>query len=401
MRGIDFMKNIFLKIFLVAATVCMTANPASADGTRVIAASGVIDKTSYDPFDQTDEWFNKKDSNGDINNPDVLGFEPEEFAQMGISGLFDRDNVPWYTVHKVVEWEKGNADEAEYIWENPPKTKGKGFTISKVKYYKYIGSNPCYGATTSLYNTELSQTEKGNPKLSRFIFYRFTGKGGGIAKLDNYLIAIDTYSKMIFAFSEPGKFTIVGAPTQWLAADRNKYGAGENAARYMFYEFDPVGYITKNGDSYEITLYQWFKDNQAKGDFRPKIKGYANVASKTPDGYGKSPFLVERSNIVNAYTYTDWLSRVKDGPFYASEKNTFAFSDEGKTLTMNDKQYTFYAEESQNNRAVYIRDIAGVVWYYGVELSNDNARIKITTGGAEKAIHWGLLGSDAYLSESF
>ncbi len=239
-----------------------------------------------DPFDETDKWYNKVDSNGDDNSPEAVGFDAAEFDSIQITGWFSNENVPTYTMTKGSVWTTGDTIKKEYIHANAPNTEGQGWSISGVTYYQYRGINPGYAADGN-YNTALQSTQSGNPKLSRFYFYRFTGKGGGVQWLDNNLIAVDTYSKLVFAFSEPVEFSSMGAPTKWSPTDLAPY-IGQ---MYQFYQYDPVGYVLKKDNGYEIVLYKWFQDNLAKGNYKAKIDpNLHNLATKSPDGAGKSPF---------------------------------------------------------------------------------------------------------------
>lgn len=242
-----------------------------------------------DPFDKIDEWYNNPDSNGDAINPEKVGFSAEEFNQIQIAGWFSDKNVPTYTMTKGDVWKEGDATKREYVHSNAPSTEGQGWSITGVTYYQYRGINPNYEATGN-YNTSLQMTaaEEPNPKLSRFYFYRFTGKGGGVQWLDNYLIAVDTYSKLIFAFSEPVEFSSMGAPTKWDPTDNEAF----YGTTYQFYMYDPVGYVLKKDDgSYEIQLYQWFQDSLASGNYKANIDtAYSTIAEKDKNKPGKSPF---------------------------------------------------------------------------------------------------------------
>ncbi len=240
-----------------------------------------------DPFDDTEKWYNKSNSNGDENNPEETGFDASEFDNLQIEGWFDKQNVPTYTMKKGDVWKAGDATKHEYVHSNAPNTSGQGYNITGVTYYQYRGINPNYDPVGN-YNTSLQTTEDGKPKLSRFYFYRFTGYGGSIQWLDNYLIAVDTYSKLIFAFSEPVEFSTMGAPTRWDPTDNEAF-IGQ---MYQFYMYDPVGYVLKNDDeTYSVQLYQWFQDSLATGNYKANINtAYTNIAGKDKDKPGKSPF---------------------------------------------------------------------------------------------------------------
>ncbi len=286
-------------------------------------------------FDETDKWYNKRDSNGDEQEPDKAGFDASEFDTIQITGWFSNQNVPTYTMTKKDVWSSGDAAKREFVHAGAPDTEGQGWAINGVRYYQYRGINPGYAADGNYNQTLQVTTPQGNPQLSRFYFYRFTGKGGGIQALDNYLIAVDTYSKLVFAFSEPVQFSTFGAPTKWDPTDNEKF----NGMSYQFYMYDPVGYVLKKDDgSYDIKLYQWFQDNLAKGNYKASIQGFNDIAEKRVDGQGKSPFNNQRVDFFNSnlkllagktFTYREKM----DNGGYGLKLHTFIISADGKTLT--------------------------------------------------------------------
>lgn len=469
-----------------------------------------------DPFDKIGEWYNNPDSNGDATNPETEGFAAEEFNQIQIAGWFSDKNVPTYTMTKGDVWKEGDATKREYVHSNAPSTEGQGWSITGVTYYQYRGINPNYEATGN-YNTSLQMTaaEEPNPKLSRFYFYRFTGKGGGVQWLDNYLIAVDTYSKLIFAFSEPVEFSSMGAPTKWDPTDNEAF----YGQMYQFYMYDPVGYVLKNDDgTYTVQLYQWFQDSLAAGNYKANINtAYTKIAEKRgknddgKDGAGKSPFnshdvnffeenmkllgkagvpffrrestpsggnglilykyvvstdgktitrtaeswnglsitgvdtieyiiskkeAKEGDNRENGGSATkgiatfngstidfeisdesrtiifnneekassnfldpgpDFIERVKHDPVYKLGEDTYTFSENGMVLNMNGTPY-YYCENRESDidksRAVYKKNDA---LFYGLELSEDDSTIEMTSWSGFYAIQWYTLGWTAYL----
>lgn len=449
-----------------------------------------------DPFDDTEQWYNKPDTNGDSSNPDAVGFEASEFDTIQITGWFSDQNVPTYTMTKGTVWTPGDTAKHEYIHANAPNTEGQGWSITNVSYYRYKGINPNYDAVGN-YNTALQATTDGNPKLSRFYFYRFTGKGGGVQALDNYLIAVDTYSKLVFAFSEPVEFSSMGAPTKWDPTDNEAF----YGQMYQFYMYDPVGYVLKHDDgTYEINLYKWFQDSLASGNYKANINtAFGEIARKNPDGAGKSPFnnhsvdffeenmklfagktfkvreqlpnggnglklyeysisadgkqLTKRTTVWNGLesapadviytigegeaaskgtisggngditwleiknegrelhlsngviattTFQDYgpqfLERIKNNPHYSKGEDSYQFTTGNPhTLVMNGETYTYAGSSSDNNQTIYKKAILGVDWFYGVELSNSDYTVKMTSASAYGAILWGTLGWEANL----
>ena len=262
-------------------------NPKRASSQTVAPEPELQLTGGVDPFDKIDEWYNNPNSNGDEDDKGKVGFSAEEFNQIQITGWFSDKNVPTYTMTKGDVWKEGDATKREYVHSNAPSTEGQGWSITGVTYYQYRGINPGYAADGN-YNARLQVTSAGKPKLSRFYFYRFTGKGGGVQWLDNNLIAVDTYSKLVFAFSEPVEFSSMGAPTKWDPTDNEAF----YGTTYQFYMYDPVGYVLKKDDgSYEIQLYQWFQDSLASGNYKANINTeYSTIAEKDKNKPGKSPF---------------------------------------------------------------------------------------------------------------
>ncbi len=318
---------------------------------QVVAPDVELELTAgVDPFDKLEEWFNNPNSNGDGSTEESkqkLDFPASDFDKLGITGSFNMQNVPSYSVQSsAVSWEESNRDLREFKWKGPDTT-GQGYTISNVTYYQYRGINRLYGNDSS-YNVQLQETANRNPKLSRFYFYRFTGKGGGIADLDNCLFAVDTYSKFIFAYAEPVAFTSMGAPTQWSPTDLNKY-SDTDPTRYMFYEYDPVGYFVKNGDSYSAVLYSWFTENLAVGNYKAQMGTGSGDATKTPEGAGKSPFNSHDKDYfvdnIKIWAKLAFISRPSETDEYGiSHENgswlySYVFDAENSTITEKKEQY--------------------------------------------------------------
>ncbi len=242
-----------------------------------------------DPFDDENVWYN------DPNE----GFLHTDFETLSLVGTwFNDDNVPEYAMQKEDVWVSKDTSKFEFIHAKAPDTTGQGYGISNVHWYSYRGKNPLY-AMDGAYNTQLQVTAKGNFKLSRFYFYRFTGDTLS-PSLDNFLFAVDTYSKLMFAFAYPTKTENVfgnNVPKAWGPTD----GEAFLGTTYQFYMYDPVGYVEKVDGQYNVVMYDWFKKNLAKGIYQPTLGGLndksqgtalTEVASKEKDsaGAGTSPF---------------------------------------------------------------------------------------------------------------
>lgn len=264
------------------------AKKKTQDTNMSVAPEPELDLTGgIDAFDDLEQWYNKSDE----------GFLASDFDTMSLVGTyFDNSNVPQYAMESGDVWVSNDTTKAEYVHAKAPDTTGQGYGISNVYWYQYRGRNPLY-ATDGSYNTQLQSTSKGNPKLNRFYFYRFTGDTLS-PSLDNFLFAVDTYSKLMFAFAYPTKTENVfgnNVPKAWGPTDGSPF-LGTN---YQFYMYDPVGYVEKVDDQYNVVMYDWFKNNLAKGIYQPTLGGlndksqgtpYSEVAKKSPSGQGTSPF---------------------------------------------------------------------------------------------------------------
>ena len=240
-----------------------------------------------DAFDFTDEWYNQADE----------GFPHTDFNTMSLVGTyFDNNNVPQYAMQSGDVWVTRDTAKGEFVHAKAPNTTGQGYEIKNVHWYQYRGLNPLYAADGT-YNSVLQKTAQGNPKLSRFHFYRFTGDTLS-PSLDNFLFAVDTYSKLMFAFAYPTKMESVfgnNVPKAWGPTD----GSAFLGTTYQFYMYDPVGYVEKVDGKYNVVMYDWFKNNLAKGEYQPTLGGlddksqgtaYTEVAKKEVGGQGTSPF---------------------------------------------------------------------------------------------------------------
>ena len=314
---------------------------SAAEEPELVQTGGV------DPFDDIEKWYNKSDSNGDDTNPEKGGFPHTDFATMSLVGTyFNGDNVPVYAMQQENVWVSNDASKGEFVHAKAPNTTGQGYSISNVYWYQYQGKNPVYAADGN-YNQSLQVTAANNPKLSRFYFYRFTGDTLS-PSLDNFLFAVDTYSKLMFAFAYPTKTEAVfgnNVPKAWGPIDGNAF-LGTN---YQFYMYDPVGYVEKKDDGgYNVVLYQWFQNNLAKGVYQPTLGGidaksqgdaYVELARKSPDGAGKSPF-----NNQSVDFFAENMKLLRGAVFYRREQ----LADGGNGLVL--YKYTVDGEATKITR---------------------------------------------------
>ena len=207
------------------------------------------------------------------NEENYGGFTLNLHDDYVIAASFGLKNEPRYMLIKDDKWKLKDSSRNEYFY-NGTNTKAAGFTVTKVKYYMYENMNPTFSSTSAYNKSE---------RLKRFWFYRFTGTAG--LETDNYLIAIDRYSKLVFAFAIPVKWkTIVGipAPMEWGSVELGWEASADSAnlnsqikfavdGITYFYEYDPVGIVLPNGD---IKIYKWCSDSIANNNrYAPRVYG--------------------------------------------------------------------------------------------------------------------------------
>ena len=147
--------------------------------------------------------------------------------------------------------------------------------INDVYYYRIDGVHPCA--------LPMYEDEENAQFLKRFIFFKFTAyadKGGLFEnRLDNYLYALDTHTKLLYSYGMPTDFKkVIGnnyMPLNWQA-----YETAPNTKEdgLKFYEYDPVGFVSLD-DSYEffkiktnIHIYEWWYDAITVGKTMAEVK---------------------------------------------------------------------------------------------------------------------------------
>ncbi|EKV57033.1 hypothetical protein [Brachyspira hampsonii] len=228
------------------------------------------------------------------NDPNYRGFTLDLDNDYVIAASFGLKNEPTYMLIKDDTWKINDPLRNEYYYDGT-NTKAAGFTVSKVKYYMYKNMNPTF-SSSSAYNK--------SDRLKRFWFYRFTGSAG--LDTDNYLIAIDSYSKLVFAFAVPTKWkTIFGipAPVEWGAVELGWEASADSVTLNSqvkfavdgftyFYEYDPVGIVHSDGT---IEIYPWCTSSIANDNsYAPIVEGgkidlSRNIASNGSPG--RSPYM--------------------------------------------------------------------------------------------------------------
>lgn len=189
-------------------------------------------------------------------------FPASKFDNWKFKAKFNNQNVPEMQYDGTTVWK-----DDKYDGEN---STAKGYTISTMTYYRCVGKNP-FGLykneTYPVCDNQGKPTGEKEALMTRFVFYRFTGKVPVAGGLNNYIVAVDMYSKLVFAFAKPTGFSGFGVPTGWEPIDIAAEGKTDsNGRKYRFYEYDPAGYVTADGTFHMTDAY---KNNLASGNYIP------------------------------------------------------------------------------------------------------------------------------------
>ena len=255
-------------------------------------------------------------------------FDGNKILDFLFAASFDNNNVPMYSFFKDgTVWTVSDTLTAENKYNaQDGANKAQGYKITGASFYRYDYKNPLV-TPESAYN----QSER----MKRFLFYRIIGKAV-VVSLNNYLIAVDTHSKLVFAYAKITKTAeAVGQkyPTEFEAVELH----GE---KRKFYEYDPIGFMSYDAstDSLKLTLYREYQNEMAKDanayfpqihDPSREIAGYNNENSA-----GRSPYYMVAIEDIDPQTIID---QFKDKTYAIRDKltlYTYKFSSDGLTLTL-------------------------------------------------------------------
>ena len=232
--------------------------------------------------------------NGDWNKPNYGGYDASKFDTWLFKASFQANKLPIYTFFnddKGRYWMPGGKDwnniSADYYdgidGENYADSSVMKSSITDLKVYKYKGYNPLYSSSGYLPG-----------RIDRFNFYAINGKAV-VVTLKQYLIAVDTYSKFIFAYGEITKVDEVSVAGLIKEKVPMGFEAIEKyAEKRPFFEYDPIGYVKDDGS---VVLFEHYIQEfvASPTTYEPKIHPeFTNMAEHNEKGQGYSPYLPKK-----------------------------------------------------------------------------------------------------------
>lgn len=225
----------------------------------------------------------------EYNNPNYGGYNASKFDSWLFKASFRDDKLPIYTFFDDTAryWTAGGMDwnsiPANYYLGKDGENKAQGYAIKNLTVYKYDKDNPLYDDKGYLPG-----------RMDRFRFYSINGVSGVAsinAPLKQYLIAVDTYSKFVFAFGKITKIQDFMGQQVPIGFEAIEF----HGDKKDFYEYDPIGYVTSTG---EVAFYQHYIDEFVANptSYTPKQHGYDNYAEHNKTKPGKSPYVPLNNN---------------------------------------------------------------------------------------------------------
>ncbi|MGP1458772.1 MAG: hypothetical protein ACTTKL_05625 [Treponema sp.] len=232
-------------------------------------------------------------------------FQSSMFDNWKFIASFTSDNVSQMKYEDTTTWtQDGNREKY-----NGADSYAGSYTIRNMTYYRYVGAHPnglYKNETYPLYGTDGNKTGQTEALMKRFIFYRFTGSVP-LVSLDNPLVAVDTYSKLVYSYARPTGFTGLGVPTGWIPIDRADDAKKDSTGRkYRFYEYDPAGYVTEDGH-FHVT--EEYKTALKTKNYIPEVSGkspYQNCGGSVESPLGT--LTVKAKSLKNVSVTDGWWS---------------------------------------------------------------------------------------------
>lgn len=298
-----------------------------------------------DPF-KVGEW-------NDIN----YRFDGNKILDFLFGASFDGNNVPVYTFFKDgTQWAVSDALTAEKKYNaKDGANKAQGYEISKATFYRYDYKNPLIDPEGSYNQSE---------RMGRFLFYRLQGEAV-IVPLNNYLIAVDVYSKLVFAY---GKITKTAEklgqayPTAFEAVELH-------GDKRPFYEYDPIGFMKYDEvqDKMELVLYREYQEEMAidANAFFPKVHDSTRdiAGYKDKESAGRSPYYYVNVADIKPEDILDQFKGKTYGIRSGLTLYTYTFSEDGKQVTITLDH--FYDGQTSKNTYDYVEVTGATSLKYG------------------------------------
>lgn len=222
------------------------------------------------------------------------------------------DNIPSLKFAGQIDWNTADKNENGLYgqWIPGDSFTANGYGVSSVEFRRAYGSHP-FGfyknSSFEVYGADGKPTGEYEPLMKRFVFFYFTGSSSG-QSLKNALVAVDTYSKLVFQFAKPVDFkSILGfkIPTVWAPVDSASTWQGKHKP---FYEYDPVGYVTQDG---VFHMTERYKNNMRNANYDPDFTGISPYVGYVGNSAGEdikpasSGFLTVKPKYLENVSVTD------------------------------------------------------------------------------------------------
>lgn len=287
-------KRGFFPLFLLSAAILLPALTACRQGfagdprlyNKIHSNTYISDISLPEPqYDADADPFKKAEENG--IGPDYGGFSASWFDDRWVlpKMSFDGNNIPvcrfdsrltgWKTEYRPTE-------EYSYNANDEGNTALAGLSIRPMQIYQYRGKNPLASPYCPYNSSE---------NIKRFRFYRFVGKAIGSISLDQFVIAVDTYSKFVFAYAAVTELNNFSIPQEYEPVELHSEDGRP------FYEYDPIGYVQEDGTVVRYRQYEEDMETDRAVNYLPRIHSPAEypdfpetVARHDPEGQGRSPY---------------------------------------------------------------------------------------------------------------
>lgn len=358
-----------------------------------------IEEESETELDENDPFYKEPYAKLDYS------FDGSKIGDFIFKVSFDDQNVPSYSFVKkgADAWQLQDAKTNKYYYNGTGDgNKAQTYNIAPANIYRYNGYNPLTG-------------RKGG-RMERFQFYALLNSKAVVADLNQYLIAVDTYSKFVFAYGKITKTkSIVGQelPVKFEAVEKH-------GSKIAFYQYDPIGAVklSDDGNTLHINLYDEYKNEmrQSAVNFFPKIHNTSRaIATYNTPGLSPYYFVEDLSSLPpflqkvagktfakrdkTSYEYVSNGTRVhvneNDAKLgFAVTHDDWEFSSNGKTLmhirkddlqgkTLTEVSYAYESEESNGTTATYKAENGTTITLKLDEAKNDLSKDNVVVGNSE------------------